>query len=493
MKGTIALRLVKFLNVIVITLLFGACWKLCYDQTLELPLASLMQFLLVLIFLIIYTAFCRIYDALLISYSRISQIIYGQGLSFFMADLIMYFIICLLARRLVTVLPMLALIAVQLLFSAAWATFSHRWYFNHFSGKKSVVVYDVEKEMRSLISEYGFDKKFDVVNILSAQECCADLSVLDEVEVVFLRGVHSKDRNIILKYCVERNISMFLVPRVGDMIMRAAHQMHMFHLPILRVGRYNPPPEYELAKRLLDIILSGLVIVIMSPVMLAVAIAVRTDGGPALYRQVRLTKDGKTFRICKFRSMRVDAEKDGVARLSTGEQDDRITKVGRVIRKFRLDELPQLFNIFAGSMSIVGPRPERPEIAALYEQEIAEFKLRLQVKAGLTGYAQVYGKYNTSPYDKLLLDLMYIAKPSVWEDFKICFATLKILFIPESTEGIREGQTTAQKPGSLPQACPETPSMKSATPDSDRNSPASVVPDSHGKRKDCGQKKSRAV
>ena len=139
----------------------------------------------------------------------------------------------------------------------------------------------------------------------------------------------------------------------------------------------------------------------------------------------------------------MDAEKDGVARLSTGDNDDRITKVGKVIRKVRLDELPQLFNIFSGDMSIVGPRPERPEIAAQYEAEMPEFKLRLQAKAGLTGYAQVYGKYNTTPYDKLQMDLMYIAHPSFLQDLKICFATIKILFLPESTEGVAVGATTA--------------------------------------------------
>ena len=183
---------------------------------------------------------------------------------------------------------------------------------------------------------------------------------------------------------------------------------------------------------------------ILSPVFLAVAIAIKfEDGGPVFYKQDRLTKDGKVFKVVKFRSMRTDAEKDGVARLSTGENDDRITKVGHVIRKFRLDELPQLINIFNGDMSVVGPRPERPEIAAQYDEVLPEFKLRLQAKAGLTGYAQVYGKYNTTPYDKLQMDLLYIANPNIIEDLKIIFATIKILFVPESTEGIKEGSVTA--------------------------------------------------
>ena len=237
---------------------------------------------------------------------------------------------------------------------------------------------------------------------------------------------------------------MYLIPRIGDVLMSGATRMHMFHLPMLKVGRYSPTPEYLFLKRALDIVVSGLAFIVLSPIMAAVAIAIKlTDHGPVFYRQCRLTKDGKKFDVLKFRSMRVDAEKDGVARLSSGEHDDRITPVGHFIRKCRLDELPQLINILKGDMSLVGPRPERPEIAVQYERELPEFALRLQAKAGLTGYAQVYGKYNTTPYDKLQMDLMYIANPSLIEDWKILFATVKILFMPESTEGVSEGQTTA--------------------------------------------------
>ena len=199
-------------------------------------------------------------------------------------------------------------------------------------------------------------------------------------------------------------------------------------------------------KRAIDIVVSLIAAIILSPVFLITAIAIKaTDHGPIFYKQVRLTKDGKEFKILKFRSMRVDAEKDGVARLSTGENDNRITSVGKIIRACRVDELPQLFNILKGDLSIVEPRPERPEIASQYYKEMPEFALRLQAKAGLTGYAQVYGKYNTTPYDKLTMDLMYIAHPSIVEDLKIMLSTVKILFLPESTEGVAENQITAME------------------------------------------------
>ena len=201
--------------------------------------------------------------------------------------------------------------------------------------------------------------------------------------------------------------------------------------------------EQAFAKRTMDIVIAGIACVIASPFMLVTALAVKLqDGGPALYKQKRLTIDGEEFYVYKFRSMRMDAEKDGVARLASAG-DSRITPVGAFIRKVRLDELPQLFNILKGDMSIVGPRPERPEIAAQYEAEMPEFQYRLRVKAGLTGYAQIFGKYNTTPYDKLKLDLHYIQNYSVMLDVKLMIQTVKILFMKESTEGVAAGQTTA--------------------------------------------------
>ena len=280
----------------------------------------------------------------------------------------------------------------------------------------------------------------------SAEKCMDNLSILDGMEAVFLSGIHSHERNRILKYCVEKDIRAYVIPRIGDVLMSGAKRMHMFHLPILRVERYAPSPEYLFFKRFFDILLSLAALVLLSPVMLVTALAIRlTDGGPVFYRQCRLTRNGKKFNVLKFRSMRVDAERDGIARLSTGDKDPRITPVGGVIRKCRIDELPQLFNILGGSMSLVGPRPERPEIASQYEAQMPEFRLRLQAKAGLTGYAQVYGKYNTTPYDKLQMDLMYIANPGFKEDLRILLATVKVLFLPESTQGVAEGQVTAEQ------------------------------------------------
>lgn len=228
------------------------------------------------------------------------------------------------------------------------------------------------------------------------------------------------------------------------MIMRESSHNQSFETPVLFLRRKVLAADYALLKRAFDVVVSAAALLILSPVMLVTSLAIHFyDGGPAFYKQVRLTQDGREFKIFKFRSMRVDAEKDGVARLSTGDNDDRITPVGRFVRKVRLDELPQLLNILRGDMSIVGPRPERPEIARQIYESLPEFRLRLQVKAGLTGYAQIYGRYNTGPYEKLMFDLLYISDMGPITDLMLMFATVSILFMSESTAGVAVGQTTA--------------------------------------------------
>ena len=218
-------------------------------------------------------------------------------------------------------------------------------------------------------------------------------------------------------------------------------ELNLFDSPLL-LSRNNQglQIEQEIMKRIIDIVGSLIGIVITIPIFLIVGICIKmTDGGPVIYQQTRLTKNGKKFQIYKFRTMVQNAEADGKARLAS-EGDPRILPIGRVLRATRLDELPQIYNILKGDMSIVGPRPERPELAAELEKEIPEFSFRLQVKAGLTGYAQVYGKYNTTPYDKLKLDLTYIRNYSVLEDLKLIIMTPKIMLMKESTEGVKEEQ-----------------------------------------------------
>ncbi len=235
------------------------------------------------------------------------------------------------------------------------------------------------------------------------------------------------------------------MPKIPDVMIKGADQLHLFDTPIFLTREYALTVGQRMAKRTIDLICALILLVIASPFMLVTSVFIKCyDGGPVLYKQTRCTRDGRKFQIMKFRSMRVDAEKDGVARLAA-KNDSRITPIGKFIRMVRIDELPQLFNILRGDMSFIGPRPERPEIIEQYVEEMPEFVFRMRVKAGLAGYAQVYGKYNTTPYDKLKLDLTYIENYSVWLDLKLMLLTLKILIKPESTEGVDSAQVTAMK------------------------------------------------
>ena len=449
----IGLRLIKMLNVLLIAAPFTYVWLTYYIRTVLMFPSVIRWSGIILMFVVLYAFFGRTYDAFLISLKRVYETFYCQALAIFFADGFMFLVLWLMSNAFPDLLPALATLACQLALSLLWCLATNRWYFAHYGGQRTGVVYDVRRGVEDLFGRYGMDKKYDVCFACTVEQClAADMDMLDDLDAVFLCGVHSHERNIILKHCVANGIAVFIIPRVGDVIMSGAKKIHMFHLPILRVDRYNPQPEYILAKRAFDIAISLFMLVLLSPVMLVTALAIKLcDGGPVFYRQTRLTKDGRRFRIVKFRSMVVTAERDGVARLSTGEKDRRVTPVGRVIRSARIDELPQLFNVLSGSMSLVGPRPERPEIAAEYEKEMPEFALRLQAKAGLTGYAQVYGKYNTTPYDKLQMDLMYISRPNFVEDLKIIFATIMILFSRESTEGVST-DLPGGKPGDKPAA-----------------------------------------
>lgn len=285
----------------------------------------------------------------------------------------------------------------------------------------------------------AIEYKYHIDNQISYQ---ADESIiLEEIkdyDAVLINDVPAHYENKILKICFDIDKRVYLVPKLSDIIVKSSDELNLLDTPLFLCRNLGIKPWKRFVKRFLDILLSGIALVILSPVFLITALAIKLeDHGPVFFRQERVTINGKRFMILKFRSMIVDAEKDGRPH-PAGEKDDRITKVGNVIRSCRIDELPQLINILAGDMSIVGPRPERWEHVEKYTKEIPEFSYRQKVKGGLTGYAQVYGKYNTSALDKLKLDMIYITNYSLVLDFQIIFETVKILFQRESTEGFDE-------------------------------------------------------
>ena len=436
----IPFAVVKMANIVLLMIPFLICWTLYYEPRTTTVGSKQVSVLVMIIFFFICYYFGQRLDCFRVSILQIRDVIFGEVLATMITDIIMYILIWMLSIHLPNLIPGLITWGGQCVIGVIWAYVMHQSYFFTHPPLRTIVIYDERMGMENLIHTYGLEKRFNIKTVYPVESIMDKLEVMEEFDAAFLCGIHSRERNIILKHCINHKIKLFMIPRIADVMMRGSEQIHMLHLPILKTQRYKPSIEYQIIKRTMDIVVSGIATIVLSPLFLITAIAVKSDGGPAFYKQKRLTKDGKVFEILKFRSMRVDAEKYCGAVLSAGENDPRITKVGRIIRACRLDELPQLLNILKGDMSLVGPRPERPELQKEIEKEVPEFGLRLQAKAGLTGYAQVYGKYNTTFYDKLLMDLMYISKPSILEDLTIMLATVKILTSKESTEGVGEGK-----------------------------------------------------
>lgn len=436
----IPFAVVKMVNIVLLMIPFLICWTLYYEPRTTTVGSKQVSVLVMIIFFLICYYFGQRLDCFRVSILQIRDVIFGEVLATMITDIIMYILIWMLSIHLPNLIPGLITWGGQCVIGVIWAYVMHQSYFSTHPPLRTIVIYDERMGMENLIHTYGLEKRFNIKTVYPVESIMDKLEVMEEFDAAFLCGIHSRERNIILKHCISHKIKLFMIPRIADVMMRGSEQIHMLYLPILKTQRYKPSIEYQIIKRTMDIVVSGIATIVLSPLFLITAIAVKSDGGPAFYKQKRLTKDGKVFEILKFRSMRVDAEKYSGAVLSAGENDPRITKVGRIIRACRLDELPQLLNILKGDMSLVGPRPERPELQKEIEKEVPEFGLRLQAKAGLTGYAQVYGKYNTTFYDKLLMDLMYISKPSILEDLTIMLATVKILTSKESTEGVGEGK-----------------------------------------------------
>lgn len=439
-----------FLKFLIIGIFTGAlyyAWVKYYNPYIPTPFFKLGNYLMAAVFAAVYVWFVKVYGGFLVGTSPVGDLVFSQVISVGFMQAVCYVIFSLLSYRLVSPMPFIIMFVVFAIVAALWSIFTDFVYFRLHTPKKTVVVFGNIDSYLSLKGIRSMDKRFTVVRTFNYEKTSLNelFEQVRSIDAIFLCGVPSDYRNEVVKYCIAHGKIAYVKPKISDTIIRGGRTIQLMNVPVYRCKRSDNSLGYQVLKRFFDVVLSLIAIIISSPILLFTAIAIKAyDGGPAFYRQVRLTTNGKQFRIFKFRSMIQDAEKDGVARLA-GENDDRITPIGKLIRALRIDELPQLFNILSGDMSFVGPRPERPEIAAEYEKDMPEFALRLQVKAGLTGYAQVYGKYNTPPYDKVQMDLMYIANQSILEDLRLMLLTFKIMFMPSSTEGVDENQTTAKR------------------------------------------------
>lgn len=444
-------RLVRFLSsallIAVLTGLYTWIWFEYYNHSSIIGTLYFRRgnWALIALYAVILFAFLKVYGGFRVGYLRPMDVLFSQILSLVCVNLITYLQLALIGRwRFGSYCgPLLYMTFIQIIVIIVWV-FGMSWVHNRIYPPRELLLIYGERSPDKLVQKFSSrrDKYHinEMIRLDAGEE--AIKAKIEQYNGVIIGDVPSKQRNLYMKFCYEKSIRCYTIQKISDIMIKSAESIHLFDTPILLSRNSGLAAEQKFFKRALDLVLSFLMLVITSPFMLVIAVLIKAyDGGPVLYTQERLTLDGKVFHVYKFRSMRMDSEDHG-ARLAM-KDDDRITPVGKVLRNIHFDELPQIFNILKGDMSLVGPRPERPEIAAQYREEIPEFDYRLKVKAGLTGYAQVYGKYNTTPYDKLKLDLYYIKNYSIWLDLKLLMLTFKILFQKENTEGVESWQTTA--------------------------------------------------
>ncbi|MBR3961635.1 MAG: sugar transferase [Clostridia bacterium] len=408
----------------------------------SLPLfGTITSGVLLLSYLVFLITFNMLYGGYLIGINRLHEIIYSQSLAVLFTNLIVYFELCLLYRSMVAVSPILLNLLVQIGFVFIGSYCLNRVYFKLYPVRRIIAVFEDEASGGALIRKMSkIPERFKVSRGVSLLRYSVEeiKELIGDYDGVIICDIDKNIKHDILRYCYINMKRVYVLPSSSDIILGSSYPIQIIDAPVLMCRNRGLTAEQQTIKRFFDIVFSLMGIIITSPIMLIVALSIKLcDGGPILFKQNRITKNGEIFNVLKFRSMIVNADKYGGRTAS--EQDKRITAVGRVIRPLRIDELPQLFNILFGSMSFVGPRPERIENVYEYTSRYPDFNLRHRVKAGLTGYAQIYGKYNTSPEDKLKMDLMYIERYSLLMDIRLVLMTIKILFMRESTEGFKDG------------------------------------------------------
>ena len=433
-------RFQGIIQVALLTILYYVIWR-SYGLDVFPAYYGRGKYVLMGIYAILVFLLFHYSDGFRYGHSKLSDITVSQCIAIFLVNFLSYWQLSLIANVMINPVPILILTIIDFVICIFFCYLYTAIYHKYHTPRDIVMIYgtenalDLEVKMSTRSDKYNITSKISVDK--GIEKICNEIK---KHEAVLLNDVPAQIRNDVLKFCYTNAVRVYAAPKLSDIIISGAEEICLFDTPLLLVKGTGLNLEQRFLKRAMDVVLCSIAMVVAAPIMLVVAIAIKMeDGGPVFFKQKRATIDGKTFEILKFRSMIVDAEKFGEVIPAT-DKDPRITKVGNIIRATRIDELPQILNILKGEMSIVGPRPERVEHVEKYSKDIPEFSYRLKVKGGLTGYAQIYGKYNTSAYDKLRLDLMYIEKYSLLLDIKLILMTLQIMLRKESTEGFKDGK-----------------------------------------------------
>ena len=435
------LRSFKLLLVIVLFLLFYVLFSLTEPELLRFSRTAAIT---LICFPVMCVLMLKIYGGFPIGIKKTKEIVYSAAIATFLADAVTYLELAIMRINFVNrsyVQDFFTLVGIFLLQVIAINLFGYLGNYLYFTVNppaKCLVLFGSKEGLPQFVGKIArYKKQFQVCQICDIASLPEDQlrKTIRAHNAVFLYAIGEADKANVLEYCYKHNRTTYLTPELSDIITRHSRHVIIDDVTVLESRISGLTFEQRVLKRAMDIAISGIGLLCASPIMLIEALAIKLeDHGPVFFRQPRVTKDGKVFEVLKFRTMIVDADKNN-KRLAS-QNDDRITKVGRFLRKTRMDELPQFINILKGDMSIVGPRPEQVEITEKYVEVLPEFKYRLKVKAGLTGLAQIQGKYNTTPRDKLIFDLIYIEQYSLFVDIKLILQTVKVLFKSDSTEGV---------------------------------------------------------
>ena len=393
-------------------------------------------------FTVSYSMLSRIYGAMDIGSRKSRSIVFSMMMILLFSDLIAHLFLSIMditvvhGGHFVYEAPVLLLIAyvVQIVFVICSAFIGNDVFFAIFRPQKCVLIHSPEADTELFASKIETMKKqYQIVKTIPyyGKEIGEIAKAVDRSDAVFIYGLPVPERSEIISCAYRAKKDIYYNLEVEDVVSTGGKMITFLDTPVIFSPVKNNDLLFRFIKKISDLVLSFVGIIILIPLFIIVSAAIKIeDGGKVFYKQQRITIGGREFRLVKFRSMR---EEVGNIHRSVTENDDRITKVGRFIRKFRIDEFPQLFNVLAGDMSIVGPRPEMVENVKAYSRELPEFIYRQRMKAGITGLAQIYGRYNTSPKDKLMFDLMYIEQANIWLDIKLIFRTVLVLFTPEES------------------------------------------------------------
>ena len=442
--------IVLLFKIILYFLVFWTFYRLYAIENWQLLSISRTAAVTILSYLISGYLFLKIYGGYDIGKRKSKPIIISISLAAVMTDLVAYIMLCVMNtndannKTFTLEQPWLLLIifALQILIIDI-SVYGGNWiFFKIYDPERCLIVTSSQRSLNEIsrsVRKYRLQYKI-CRNIDYRNETLRD--IIQKYDTIFIYDVPIKERTQIVEFCYQNMKNVYINPEMADVVELNSHHVMLDDVSLFELSSLGLTAEQRFLKRTFDIIISVLALVITSPLLLISAIAIKSyDHGSIFFKQNRATRGGKIFSVYKLRTM-----KENVDNYLSVIDDDRVTPVGRILRRFRIDEIPQFLNVIRGEMSVVGPRPEMLANIFNYTNDLPEFEYRLRVKAGITGYAQIAGKYNTSPKDKLVLDLMYIEEYSFWLDIKLIFQTLIVIFKKDSTEGFSaETESTYEK------------------------------------------------